>query len=262
MNHLQQILGMLFLTSLLVSCMIEEPDVSTQNEGEVSFSIEVTGEDSGGRALAKEAPSSILISIENASGNVVYSLEKIALIDFNGTYLTSPISLLSNDYFITDYIVLDELDSIIYATPEANSKLAYLVEEALPIGFSIKSGEISEVTPQVISTKELSAADFGYTNFSFDSIPTFDFLVSSFIIDETSENHQLTTSEISVSADKTEIYNGTLEEKPNQLRLIDGYDLYNIEVSKDGYKDFSETYSSDQMKDFFNTPLIITLSKK
>ena len=123
-----------FLAFILAVSCDDENDAKKQGQLELSFS-EITSS-SGGRL--KQNIASVLITIEDASGQTVHNRKKISLYAFDGQYLSEPIALNTGSYSLTEFIVLDENETAIYATPLEGSPLAHLVDDPLPADFTIR----------------------------------------------------------------------------------------------------------------------------
>jgi glycosidase len=165
------LLVFLSILVLLFGCSLQGPS-GLKNPGKISFSI--------GQGLSRAAmpennlqngpaePKFILVSIKNpANGAMMYTREKVELFNNNGEYLSTSIPLRAGSYQLTEFIVTDDADNIIYVTPLAGSQYDYLVTRPLPIEFSISADNTTVVRPEVVSvTGPLSA--YGYAAFTFE----------------------------------------------------------------------------------------------
>jgi hypothetical protein len=83
-------------------------------------------------------------------------------------------------YQITQFLVLDGENEVIYAAPRTGSKIAYNNLGATLLDYLFTAGlglPTVSVSVNVISTVNYSASDFGYTNLNgiaFKTVPTFD----------------------------------------------------------------------------------------
>ncbi|NOU19668.1 MAG: hypothetical protein HOO91_19090 [Bacteroidales bacterium] len=211
-----------------------------------------------------ETPSTILISITDSKGKVILESKEIVLFNMNGSYLSEPLPLIAGNYSISKFIVLNSSDSAIFATPLKNSKFAYLVNNPLPIEFSISKDNITKIVPEVISVEGASFEDFGYDSFSFDVVKTFNFLTTVMVYNESVKNWELTSANISIkNANNTVAYSGVLAAITNQITLRDNSTSFSIAVSKDGYQTYYTNISANELKLFYRSedkgPLIIRL---
>lgn len=242
----------------LSSCFFKSEDrIDFHGEVEMSFMIK---DDPNSSGRMSSTPSKVIISIKDAADNMVYTLEEITLVHFNGAYISSPISLETGNYTLTEFLVTDASDNTLYACPQEGSPLAYNIADPLPISFTISSESTSKLTPEVLSSSTATPADFGYTNFAFDEVETFDILLSAFVLDTASASHTLTSADVIIYGDNTSIYDQTVSASTNQITLKDGYTLYDVVVSKSGYTTDSTQYTHTQMQAFFTDPLIVSLT--
>ena len=212
-----------------------------------------------------EAPAAIIITIADSKGKVAIESKKIALINMNGSYISESLSLVIGNYNITKFMVLNNSDSVIYATPLKGSNLAYLVNTPLPIAFNISKNNVTKMVPEVLSVESFKPEDFGYYSFSFDVVKTFDFLVTVMVYNFSIKNWELTTANIVIrSADSTIAYNDTLKAITNQIILRDNSTSYLVNVSKVGYQTYTAIFTPDELKLHFKSedkgPLIISLN--
>ncbi|MCT4603474.1 MAG: formylglycine-generating enzyme family protein, partial [Marinifilum sp.] len=137
------------------------------------------------------------------------------------------------------------------------------VEKPLDIEFEIKTDEVLNLSPEVLSTESFDAADFGYTTFDFIVREFLDFSISAFIYNNLNKNFELTNANVEISSEEKQLYSGELKAETNTVRINDGYSKYKVEILKEGYNNFQYTYSVDSLKyyqaDKANAPLKIVL---
>ncbi len=231
----------LFLIVFTFACETEQE----LKKGKLEFAIDL----SSSNARTKDEDESlrfIVITVEDNSGNKVYDRKKIELFKFGGSYLSEPVEFLSGQYSLTEFFVLND-DGVEYATPLEGSTLGHLVNDPLPIHFNITEDQTTKIIPQVISIDEFSAEDFGYTTFSFDIIETVSFQLAVFIYDESTENFELTTSNVSVTAGSSQLFDQSLPDSTSRVVVHDGYEYYNVQVSKAGYHSYERTFAKDSL---------------
>ena len=262
----------LFYAVLLFSVSFAscKKDNNNENEsqGTIQFGLSAQQQQTKQKCVSTdEAPASIVITIADSKGKVTIESKKIALINMNGSYISESLSLVIGNYNVTKFLVLNNSDSVIYATPLKSSNLAYLVTTPLPIAFNISKNNVTEVVPEVLSVESFKPEDFGYYSFSFDVVKTFDFLVTVMVYNFSIKNWELTTANIVIrSADSTIAYNDTLKAITNQITLRDNSTSYFLSVSKVGYQTYTDIFTADELKLYFksedNGPLIISLNSE
>ncbi|MBN2350347.1 MAG: hypothetical protein JXJ22_16025, partial [Bacteroidales bacterium] len=103
MKKINFLLVCISLLSLFIVSCEKDDDKKNNKEGEVTFSFEA-------KSLLKSTnadASTVVVSIEDNTGNLVYSSEKVELYSFNGQYISKPLSLVPGSYTLTQYLVLD-----------------------------------------------------------------------------------------------------------------------------------------------------------
>ncbi len=157
---------LIFILALFIlSCSDEEP--ATIKKEKVQFSITPTvGDESGGR-LNEELPegSSLIITLSNSSG-VVFDKHRVNIFNFSGSFITEPLEMSLGNYTIQDFLIVDERNTVLYATPKAGSLLTSAVKRPLPTRFNVSRGTLNTLDMEVLAVGDLTAADFGYASFS------------------------------------------------------------------------------------------------
>ncbi|MEQ8556268.1 MAG: LamG domain-containing protein [Cyclobacteriaceae bacterium] len=162
---------LILATILLTQCGKKEPET-----GVVEFNFSPV-QNTGARIL-EETIDRIIISIETDEGEVLVESHEINVSKFGTGYVSKPFFIVIGEYKITEFLVLNESDEIIYAAPKDGSALAGLVDNPLPISFQVLSDQITKVEIEVIETATHDPEDLGYATFSFDIIPTQEILIS------------------------------------------------------------------------------------
>lgn len=242
MPKLRSIAPLLFLMAFAFACETED----AVKKGKLEFAFDLSSANARAKAEA-ESMRFIVITVEDMSGNKVYDRKKIELYKFGENYLSEPVEFLSGQYSLTEFLVLSDNGDVAYATPLEGSELAHLVNDPLPLFFSITQDETTKVIPEVIAIDEFSAEDFGYTTFSFDIVETVSFQLAVFIYDESTENFELTSSNVSVTASGNQLFGQELQGITNRVVVHDGYEFYNVTVSKPGYQSYQHTFAKDSL---------------
>ncbi|PKQ63391.1 hypothetical protein BZG02_08370 [Labilibaculum filiforme] len=246
---------MLFLS---VSCSKEDVEKETSTDkGEVEFSMNILNGELKSELLStlkvsENKISSVIVSITNKTGEVIYNKEKIQLLNMNGYYIASPISLLVGDYLLTEFLVMDEDNNVVYASPLASSKKAYLVESPLSINFEVKKDEVLKLVPEVLSVGTSSPSDFGYSTISFDVVSTFDFSLSAFVYNSTIKNWDLSSATLVLKNEDKILYEGDIEAITNTISVRDDVSTYDMTISKTGYKTYTYSFSHDSLN-YYNS---------
>ncbi|MDA3952818.1 MAG: LamG domain-containing protein [Bacteroidales bacterium] len=250
---------LLFVVGLL-SCN-DNNDPIEEGIGSLEFEFNIVNESSNKFAINEEDLSSAIITIESETGEIVCDSEVVKFYNFDNSYITEPISLLSGTYKLTGFLILNSTDDVVYAAPLESSNNAYLVNNPLPIEFVISKDDVKKVTPEVLTTYESSPDDFGYSTFGFENVEIFDFLVTVFKYNEAISNFELTEAEILVKSSETTLYNGTVGAITNKITVNDNYPNYELTIEKEGYYSYNGVFTSDSLKKHLANPLTIILEQ-
>lgn len=253
----------LVLVFILFSCIVLSctNDEKTPAKGTVQFAIAVTAKSSAGGRIAIVLPDGAFVSfsIETSSGVSVYSFTKTELIKLGDDYITAPIALPEAGYRLTDFMVLSKENEVLYATPKEGSDLAGLVEDPLPINFSITKDGIINLNVQVVGATQQAPQDFGYASFGIDVITGGDFSVSLF----TTDNHTLSLSSgtLLLYHNNELVHTQDLSSKVNTISFKgDSTESYTLFVKKEGYSVRSKTYKlHDLLNELAGKPLTFIL---
>ena len=256
MTNYFKILAMI-MTIAFVGCQQSDDEDVVNGTGEVSFSFDVASSTAG--RVNSAVPDRVVVTIQSTSGDVVYNQEELNLIEFNGNFISEPISLQIGNYQLTEYFVLDATGATIYATPLLGSDLAYLVNTPLPIDFSIANDASDQITPEVLSTEQVVAADFGYVDFDFNIVNTFEFLMSVHYFNESSSSFDLTDAHVVILGDGNVVYDKPIAAETDQIRIRDDYANFEIITSKIGYMNDTVAVDVATLKGHFNDPLEVIL---
>lgn len=203
----------LFSFFLLISCgnddsPVNEPEVVSPQTKDISFSfdvVEISNKDAHKNKGVNEAllnkvivgAASVVITIQDESNTIIYNREKLDLNNENDTYISSSISLDFGNYTITEFMVLDAQDNAIYLTPKVGSDIAPNVTKVLPISLTVGASTDEQISLKVLDTNNLTAEDFGYTNFDYTILGKF-----TFVIDQTDELSEINMTLDSASDDE------------------------------------------------------------
>jgi hypothetical protein len=158
--------NILLILLLSFSCQPEE-NVSPPN-GYATFSFDERHQ-AHGRDKEKPTPAYVLLSLQGTNGDKREEI-KLSLFSFGTDYLSEKLELSTGSYQLTQFVVLDSSNRVIYATPYEGSELSQFVLDPLPIEFIVGNVE-TQITPQVLAIQPTDNPGlFGYTSFGFDAI--------------------------------------------------------------------------------------------
>ncbi|PLX14636.1 MAG: hypothetical protein C0599_18505 [Salinivirgaceae bacterium] len=190
-----------------VSCNPDEDD-NNNAKGFVSFGLSANENTKSSESVSAQIPISVYISIKNASGQLLYNLQEFPLIQLNGGYITPQIELLSGNYTVEDFIVVDDQNTSLYLIPKVGSQFENLVENPLPVSFQVTEDLVTPVELEVIPANLGDPLDFGYATFSFNVVNTLEkglilhVPFSNNIVDESGNETNLVETNIEMTADR------------------------------------------------------------
>lgn len=235
----------IFALSILVFLSLACENEQELKKGKLEFAFESSS--ASGKTGSPESLRFLVITVEDESGNIVFNRKKIELFKFAETYLSEPLEFPAGEYLLTEFLVLDEEGEVQYATPQENSRLAHLVSNPLPIDFTITEDQTTKVTPEVVSIDEFTAEDFGYSTFSFDIVETISFQLAVFVYNESTDNFELTSSEVQVTSSEQSLYDQPLPDSTIRVVVKDGFENYTLHVNKSGYTPYVQTFTKDSL---------------
>lgn len=228
------------------------------------------------KTIGEQGLTHIVVSIEDMQGNVILNSEKIAIYNLNDSYISESISLVVGEYQLTRFLVLNAANDVVYASPLKDSPKANLVQNPLPITFTARTDSMTQINPSVLSTYDNNAGDFGYVSFSFDIADSFDILVGAYIYNDTTNNFEMTTADISIFSDTTTVYSGVLQTNntqtsssfdslnvTNKISLPEKYNNFTIVIQKTGHATYFKTFTKEALRLYYrpedNGPLVVEL---
>jgi hypothetical protein len=234
----------LFLISLVVVPIIvfyscEKYNSGTSGMGKAEFSISLPG-----IAVSRSATSSdsvsisyqIVISVEDLSGNAVLTDELILLHKLGTGYVSENIKIRTGEFRLTRFMVIDPAESVVYAAPKAESSLACLCTQPLPLNFNIIQNQVTRIMPEVLAVGNLAPDQFGYTSFGVKIINPLDFWTVCIL------DNPLIMAPIQFTNARLTVYspNGwhctyKLETAVNHIIIRGGFDIYTFVLEKEGY---------------------------
>ena len=220
------------------SCENRNDDFTGKGKAEFSLSMPDDGaKSSSGSSLDSGIMSyHIMVSIEDMDGNSVISDSLIPVYAFGTGFTSENVELHTGDYNLTKFLVINPTGTVIYASPVEGSPLAYLVNDPLPLSFSIRAGLVTTVGPEVLLVGDQTPGQFGYANFGMQVVKPLGFWTIC-ILDcpMCMRPTELTTAKLSVFANNGWHYTFKLEAALNHLIIRGGSEVYYFLLEKEGY---------------------------
>lgn len=197
------------------------------------------------------------VTVKDTNGVTVLSNYKTDIYTLNGSYITATIPLLPGNYQLTEFLVLDSANKVLYLVPtqSATADIKVLVSTVLPLSIGVTKDQGNTVTLQILAPdNNASSNDYGYSSVSFNIVEYVGFMSSVQILDSSTNNWLLTDATLTV--------NGVSYNHPAQtttLRVTKA-DNYTLVFGKNGYDSKSITLSANNIANYQTTPLVIVLT--
>lgn len=235
-------------------------DQAPARPGTIRFALRATVAASQGR-VATSLPNgaSLYVSVRQAGGDDVYTLEPVQLLKLGDEYISEPLVLPNGEYALTDFLVADGDGNIVYAAPKEGSELAAWVDDPLPQLFTISNNAIARVDVQVVSVEAHQPAQFGYVAFQVDVLPFPFFQLSVFRADSTQP--VFTPADVYLFLDGDTVYHRQLS-AGNQAISFPGNPraTYTLVVRSDALTTYRRTFVLQELvAELDGVPLQVTL---
>jgi len=107
----------------------------------------------------------LLLSVTGVNGEIIFEDELFPLYPFGGGYVTEQIRIKAGEFYLEKFMVISPQGKVIFASPLEGSPRAYLVNDPLPLYFSVSPGETTKLSPEVLPVEGFTPSDFGYASF-------------------------------------------------------------------------------------------------
>ncbi|MDZ7634740.1 MAG: DNRLRE domain-containing protein [Bacteroidales bacterium] len=192
----------------------------------------------------------LLVSVEDSDGSPVLTDHLVPVYLFGPGYISEELEMIGGDYHLTKFMLIDPSGTVIAATPVEGSPLAYLVNDPLPLEFSISGGTATIVSPELLAVGSHTPGDFGYISFGGQIIKPLDFYAVCIIDNPLSmaPMPQRVTADLTVYAGNDWRYRFRLEASVNHLIIRGGYEYYTFLLEKDGYLPQKFVFTARELK--------------
>lgn len=257
---MKKVLYIMFALSVLGAVSCTMPVADQTEYGQMAFGAvdleDPQGELSAGLGRGTGATGATQVRF-SYTGPRAATGQVLKLINFGGNLLSEYLELPVGTYQLTQFELLNATGQVVYVTPLAGSKLAYLVSTPLSRTFTVAKNVQGRVKPDVISTAVGVPGDFGYTGVDFAVIPTFDALFQ--VQAPLAADFGNVEARLSIMVGTVPYYSGNLTAGLNQITLKETAGTYTVTISREGYDSFSGSYTLAEMKAFLNVPLMPNL---
>jgi hypothetical protein len=244
--------SLIVLSFFLQTCREDE----TLSKGNVQFVFDVAASDNtGGRSLS-ELPDGSTLSILTTTGTY---FSEISILKFGDQYISAPIPFVQGDHELLEFYIRSG-NAVLYACPYEDSPLAPLVEDPLPVTFSVTENEITNFNIQVVSTQARHPYEFGYASFGIKVVPGELFKLAIFGPSE-NETQVYTGAQAYVLHDDDTLFDKYLDPKINSIFFESNPDdYYTLVLIEPSLKKYSKTFRVNELQEELNgTPLSVNM---
>lgn len=261
---MKNLLVLLSISTLLIiqSCQ-KTTDIEPENpsSGSIYFLLPTNeGSTNSARISNLEIPngSSLKIGIETTESTPTLSQHTLELLNINREFISPPLSLGAGNYNLVEYFIVSPENEVIFAAPLTGSSLANDVDEPLPIAFSIETGVITQLSPEVVSLQNLTPEDLGYLSFQLNTVDHF--FVS--VFQPTENGFVLADAEAFIISNIGDtIKNLSLDATVNRIAsVLDIDEEFTLVVIKSGYGKYSETFILTEIRDAYQNTIPVVLA--
>jgi hypothetical protein len=253
---------MVIVTFITVLSSCEKKGNQTGLKGSAEFSVTLPVNNSS-KSVSDSVTASyqIMISVEDLSGDAVFTDKLIPLYVFGTGFVSESIEIGAGEYKLTKFMVINMSGEVIYAAPLEGSPLAYLSEKPLPLNFNILADQVTRVLPEVLAVGDQTPDKFGYASFGVQIIKPVD-LWAMCVLDPgiLMPPITITTAKLTVYAPDGWHYTFHLAAEVNHLIIRGGYETYTLVLEKDGYQAQKLQFSAKEiMATTKENPLVLNI---
>lgn len=160
MKNLYLSLPLLALILICIRCS-EDPE-PLQKKVSIDFTV------SSGDETLSDLPqdSRLVLNIQTTTGEPVMEYQEVKFTSSKNRFSTEPLGLPYGNYVITDLMIVDNNDDILYAAPKLPGSLASSVEHPLSFNFLLSSdARLSGLSLRLMDVRKYKPGDFGYASF-------------------------------------------------------------------------------------------------
>lgn len=248
-----------FFAVIALSCNEESPTSLVK----VQFNLAVQADqyNDGGRLQSPlEIPNGakLLISVETETGAPVMTFEEVELLRVGGNIVTAPLHFYPGTFQIVDFLLVDEANNVLFATPKRGSPLANYIRNPLVVKLTITGGKAKVVQMDVMDVAQATPESFGYVSFNINVVHP----LSVVVFAATANGAVMTSAKMTIEKGEPILETMLLNAGINRVAFKHSADEnYIMRISKPGYQTYVRNFTYDQIISELNgQPLAITLT--
>jgi hypothetical protein len=107
----------------------------------------------------------LLITVAGENGEFVFEDKLVPIYRFGDGFVSEQIEIKAGGFYLKKFMILDNYGQVVYASPLEGSSRAYLVNQTLPLYFTISPDKTTQLAPEVLPVEGYTPSDFGYASF-------------------------------------------------------------------------------------------------
>lgn len=144
-----------------------------EEEGSISFGLELSDDAALKSASLNSWIDAALVTIKDQNGALIYDKEYLPVYKFGDQFTTKSLKIPVGKFQLTEFMLVDSMGVVLWATPVEGSNLAHLVRKPLPIAFDVVADQTTSLPIQVVRVRDHRPGDFGYINFDIGFVERF-----------------------------------------------------------------------------------------
>jgi hypothetical protein len=161
------------MTGILISLLVCSSCNQTEESGQLKFGLELSDQDAMKAAATDPHVVAALVTIQGVDGAMIFDKEPLELLRFGDQFVTRSLQIPVGEFMLTEFMLIDSMGVVLWATPMEGSPLAHLVTSPLPRFFSIQPDQTTDLELQVIRVNGFRPEDFGYAQFQIGFVNHF-----------------------------------------------------------------------------------------
>lgn len=248
----------LFLLAVVLQNCSEDENLTKE---QVQFTFDLNSLNaSGGRVRTTNLPddSKVLISIQKGDGTPLFTFHEIEILRIGSSLITLPLELTGGSYKITDFLIVNNNDEILFGTPKKGSPLASYVSRPLDINFSVRANQLNNIQMEVVDAYQNAPEDFGYVSFNINIVNP----LSIAVFRPNGNTLQMTSAKAYIIQNDDTLQTFNLAARVNRLGFKqEKSETYTLMVVKGGYTLYKRDFIYDDlMTELAGQPIKVILS--
>ncbi len=144
-----------------------------EEQGSISFGLELSEDAALKSTSANYRIDAALVTIKDRNGALIYDKEYLPVYKFGDQFTTKSLKIPVGKFQLCEFMLVDSMGVVLWATPVEGSNLAHMVRKPLPLEFDVVADQTTSLPIQVIRVADFRPGDFGYLNFDIDFVDRF-----------------------------------------------------------------------------------------